>query len=75
MISAKTCHQSKLFANDTSFFSVVHDVALSAKQLNDDLNKISEWVFQWKMAVNSDLSKQTQEIFFSHKTHKVRYPK
>ena len=56
-------------------FSVVHDVALSAKQLNDDLNKISEWVFQWKMAVNSDLSKQTQEIFFSHKTHKVRYPK
>ena len=35
----------KLFADDTSIFSVVHDVDLSAKQLNDDLNKISEWAF------------------------------
>ena len=36
---------TKLFADDTSIFSVVHDVDLSAKQLNDDLNKISEWAF------------------------------
>ena len=62
---------TKLFADDTSIFSVVHDVDLSAKQLNDDLNKISDWVFQWKMAFNPDLSKQVQKIVFSHKTHKI----
>ena len=62
---------TKLFADDTFIFSVVHDVDLSAKQLND-LNKISEWVFQWKMAFNPDLSKQAQEIVFSRKTHKVK---
>ena len=61
----------KLFANDTSIFSVVHNVDLSAKQLNDDLSKISEWAFQWKMAINPDFSKQAQEIFFSRKTQKI----
>ena len=60
---------TKLFADDTSIFSVVYDVDLSAKQLNDDLNKISEWAFQWKMAFNPDLSKQAKEMVFSRKTH------
>ena len=66
---------TKLFADDMSIFSVVHDVDLSAKQLNDDLSKISEWVFQWKMDFNPDLSKQTQQIVFSHKTRKISHPK
>ena len=66
---------TKLFADDISIFSVVHDVDLSAKQLNDDLNKISEWAFQWKMAFNPDLSKQAQEIVFSRKSHKISRPK
>ena len=66
---------TKLFADDTSIFSVVHDVDLSAKQLNDDLNKISEWAFQWKMAFHPDLSKQAQEIIFSRKIHKISHPK
>ena len=48
---------TKLFADDTFIFSVVHDVDLSAKQLND-LNKISEWAFQWEIDFNPDLSKQ-----------------
>ena len=65
---------TKLFADDISIFSVVHDVDLSAKQLNDDL-KIFEWAFQWKMAFNPDLSKQVQEIVFSRKTHKISHPK
>ena len=59
---------------DTSIFSVAH-VDLSSKQLNDDLNKISEWALQWKMAFNPDLSKQAQEIVFSCKTHKISCPK
>ena len=36
----------KLFVNDTSLFSVVHDIVTSANDLNNDLEKISEWVFQ-----------------------------
>ena len=36
----------KLFADDTSLFSVVHDVNASARELNDDLKKINKWDFQ-----------------------------
>ena len=36
----------KLFADDTSLFSVVHDVNASARELNDDLKKINKWAFQ-----------------------------
>ena len=42
----------KLFADDTSIFSIVHDIDLSCKQLNDDLKKISDWTYQWKMYFN-----------------------
>ena len=38
----------KLFVDNTSLFSVTHDVKLSARELNDDLRKISNWAFQWK---------------------------
>ena len=48
----------KLFADDTSLFSVVHDVNASARELNDDLKKINKWAFQWKMSFNPDPSKQ-----------------
>ena len=71
MISAKTCHQSQNFLLMTHPFSLL----FTAKQLNDDLQKISEWAFQWKVAFNPDLSKQAQEIVFSLKTHKISHPK
>ena len=32
----------KLFAVDTSLFSVVHDVIASAKELSDDLKKVND---------------------------------
>ena len=38
----------KLFADDTSLFSVVQDITLSANNLNDNLKKISKLKFQWK---------------------------
>ena len=44
----------KLFTDDTSFFSVVHDFDTSANDLNHDLEKISEWAFQWKLNFNRD---------------------
>ena len=40
---------AKLFADDTSLFTVVHDKITSANQLNRDLKIISEWAYQWKM--------------------------
>ena len=33
----------KLFADDASIFSIVHDLDLSSKQLNNDLKKVSDW--------------------------------
>ena len=60
---------AKLFADDTSFFSVVHDSAASSLFLNDDLLKISRWVYQWGMIFNPDASKQAQEIVFSRKAN------
>ena len=57
----------KLFADNTSLFSVTHDVNLPAKKLNDDLRQISNLAFQWKMSFNPDLNKQTQEVTFIRK--------
>ena len=57
----------KLFADGTSLFSVTHDVNLSSRELNDDLRKISNWVFQWKTSFNPGVNKQPQEVIFSPK--------
>ena len=64
----------KLFADDTSLFSVVQDITLSAKNLNDDLKKINKWAFQWKMSFNPDPNKQAQEVIFSRKLNKPNHP-
>ena len=65
----------KLFADDTSLFSVTHDVNVSASELNDDIRKISNWAFQWKMSFNPDVNKQAQEVIFSRKiTSKIHPP-
>ena len=64
----------KLFADNTSLFSVTHDVNVSARELNDDLRKISNWAFQWKMSFNPDVNKQAQEIIFSRKIKSNIHP-
>ena len=64
----------KLFADDTSLFSVIRNKHLSAQNLNEDLNKINHWAFQWKMSFNPDPSKQAQEVIFSRKLQKSIYP-
>ena len=64
----------KLFADDTSVSSIVHDIDSSTKQLNDDLKKISDWAYQWKMSFNPDLSKQAREVIFSCKSSRVDHP-
>ena len=47
-------YSDKLFADDTSIFSVVSDIHSSASDLNKDLKTINEWAFQWKMSFNPD---------------------
>ena len=37
---------AKLFANDTSLFSIVYNLSESVNLLNDDLKKIPEWAFK-----------------------------
>ena len=56
---------AKLFADDTSLFSVIHDSNTSALELNSDLARTNRWEFQWKMNFNSDPKKQAQEVIFS----------
>ena len=55
------------FADDTSLFSVIHDVNFSHTDLNEDLDKINNWAYQWKMSFNPDPSKKAQEVIFSRK--------
>ena len=64
----------KLFADDTSLFSVIRNKQLSAQNLNKHLNKINHWAFQWKINFNPDSSKQAQEVIFSRKLQKSVYP-
>ena len=64
-------NQCKLFGDDTSLFSVVHDISTSASDINCDLTLISNWAFQWKMSFNPDKSKQAKEIIFSRKKNEV----
>ena len=64
----------KLLADNTSLFSVTHDVNLPAKKLNDDLRQISNLAFQWKMSFNPDLNKQTQEVTFIRKIKSNIHP-
>ena len=61
----------KLFGDDTSLCSVVQDVNTSAKELNDDLKKVNDWAFQWKMNFNPDPSKQLPEVIFSRKSKRL----
>ena len=37
--------------------------------MNNDLQVISNWVFQWKIQFNPDPNKQAQEVHFSKKSN------
>ena len=39
---------AKSFVDDTSLFSVVHNANTTAKELNNDLVKISRCTYHWK---------------------------
>ena len=57
---------AKLFADDTSLFSVVFNVDATAK--------VQDWALRWKMSFNPDISKQAQEVIFRRKLKKTPHP-
>ena len=52
---------------------MVSDPIISAADLNHDLDLISQWAYQWKMAFNPDPNKQATEILFSCKKNAVQH--
>ena len=66
----------KIFADDTSFFSKAFNINESANDVNIDLEKISQWAYQWKMQFNPDPNKQANEVIFSRKSNSsnLTYP-
>ena len=57
----------KLFADDTSLFTVVEDSNTAASDMNHDLDLISQWAHTWRMSFNPDPQKQAVELTFSRK--------
>ena len=64
----------KLFADDTSLFSVIKNKEESASDLTKDLDTISIWAYKWKMSFNLDPKKHAQEILFSRKNSNITSP-
>ena len=64
----------KLFADDTSLFTVVEDINSAASDMNHDLEIINRWAFDWKMSFNPDPRKQAVELRFSMKRVEVNHP-
>ena len=50
---------AKLFADDMSLFSVIHDTQTSPNNLDKDLERISKLAAEWKMNFNPDASSRS----------------
>ena len=64
----------KLFADDTSSFTVVEDPNTAASDMNHDLDLISQWARAWRMSFNPDPQKQAVELTFSRKKTEIDHP-
>ena len=58
----------------TLSFFFVHDITQSGINFNDDLEKISNCAFQWKIRFKHDINIQAQEVIFSIKLWKSDHP-
>ena len=65
---------AKLFADDTSLFTIVKDKNESADVFNNDLLLMSKWAYDWKMIFNPDPKKPAQEVIFSRKKQSQSHP-
>ena len=64
----------KLFADNTSLFSIVKDKNKSANIINNYLLQISKRACHWKMLFNPDPNKPAQEVLFSRKNKVQVHP-
>ena len=58
---------TKIFADDTSLFTIVKNKNESANTLNNELWAYMWWAYNWKMLFNPDLTKPAHEVLFSRK--------
>ena len=56
--------EAKLFADNTSLFSVVYNESVTTEKLSKDLETISKWAHQWKMQFNPDKNEQAVQVIF-----------
>ena len=73
-LTADLICNAKLFADDTSTFTVVQQPYTAAEDLNHDLELISKWAHDWRMSFNPDPQKQAIELLLSKKRHKIDHP-
>ena len=64
----------KLFADDTSLFTVFEDSNAAAIDMNHDLELINQWAHSWRMSFNPDPQKQAVELIFSRKKNEIDHP-
>ena len=64
----------KLFADDSSLFTVVREANEAASDVNHDLQLISQWAHDWRMSFNPDPQKQAVELLFSRKRNEIDHP-
>ena len=64
----------KLFADDTSLFTVVKEPITAVNDLNHDLDLIRQWAYAWRMSFNPDPEKQAVELTFSRKKIEIDHP-
>ena len=62
-----------MFADDTLFSVICYSIT-TRDELTDDLVKINNWAYQWKMSFIPDPNKQAQEAIFNRKTKKINDP-
>ena len=68
-----TCNV-KLFADDTSLFTIVQDSTTAANDMNHDLELMKQWINDWRMSFNPDPQKQAVELIFSRKRIEIDHP-
>ena len=61
----------KIFADDTSLFSLVRDPNENLAKLGRELARVAGWAYQWRMSFNLNSSKESVEVQFSRKIDPV----
>ena len=65
---------ARIFADDTSIFKIVNNIAEAFNDLNHDLKLVERWGRQWRMSFNPDPLKPPVEVIFSTKIKPPVHP-